>query len=101
MAATNGMGYGRGRQTQDITQEGDVFTIVTAGMGPEKTSSFTVGAGAQEFDGHAGVVQVWNGSELDLQPSNGLSMKRYFEGDTMVLENSLSGTVVLRKFTMQ
>ena len=49
-----------------------MFTIVTAGMGPEKTASFTVGAGAQEFDGPTGVVQVipfWNGAELDLQPS--------------------------------
>ena len=102
--AAKGMGYGKGRQTQDITQDGDVFSIVTGGVGPGKTTSFTVGGGNQEVDGPSGSVQVnpvWNGAELDMQPSNGTSMKRYMEGDWMVLELSHTGTVVKRKFTKQ
>ena len=64
-------------------------------MGPGKTTSFTVGGSDQEVDGPSGSVHVnpvWNGAELDMQPSNGTSMKRYLEGDLMVLEVSHTGT---------
>ena len=47
------------------------------------------------MDGPSGSVHVnpvWNGAELDMQPSNGTSMKRYLEGDSMVLEVSHTGT---------
>ena len=61
-------------------------------MGPGKTTSFTVGDHDQEMDGPSGSVHVnpvWNGAELDMQPSNGTSMKRYLEGDWRFLTQAL------------
>ena len=61
-------------------------------MGPGKTTSFTVGDRDQEMDGLSGSVHVnpvWNGAELDMQPSNGTSMKRYLEGDWRFLTQAL------------
>eukprot|EP00928_Gymnodinium_smaydae_P078578 TRINITY_DN62701_c0_g1_i1.p1 TRINITY_DN62701_c0_g1~~TRINITY_DN62701_c0_g1_i1.p1 ORF type:complete len:414 (+),score=51.64 TRINITY_DN62701_c0_g1_i1:81-1322(+) len=102
-----GFGYGVGKQLQDISLDGDDFTLITEG-GP-RIISMTAPIGGEEalstgLDGEPNYVTLsWEGSRLrtDSRNKKGVSSPptfRFFEGDLMVVETATSAGMVVKRY---
>ena len=98
--AAKAFDYGKGKQKQIITMEGDKVTVVNHGQ-KETTVTFIIGGGQQSVTtpegGEETVNPIWDGDILDMGASGDSGMRRYMDGERMVVEIK-TGSLIVRRF---
>jgi hypothetical protein len=102
-----GMNWGVGKTSQQISQQGDDFSIIHQQPLNNTTMTFSVGAGFQETIGIDGqpvlCSATWDGSSLivECRRKDGAAFapsRRYIESQQMVIEGTTSKGHAIRRY---